>query len=424
MILLYRIFTTILYPFLFIFIYYRKILKKEDPVRFKEKILISSFKARKKGDNKLILFHAASLGEFKSIIPIIKQLNSTHRKLKFLITSNTLSSGNLAKIELDKFYNAEHRYIPFDVPFLIDKFLNLWKPDKIFLVDSEIWPNLILKAKKNKIPIALINARFTPKSSNRWMNFPSVTRKIFKIFDLFICSNIETKIFLEKLNLKNIYFKGNIKLADQIESKAIKNKNGNILINKRFWFAASTHKDEDLFCLKIHLRLREKFKDVTTIIAPRHIERSKEIKSLSEKLKLSTQILNKDEIILENKEVIIVNYFGALKGYFKYAKSVFIGKSMISKSINAGGQNPVEAAKLNCRIYHGPYVYNFKDIYEILEKNNFSKKINNQDELVEYLSEDLKNPKKKSDEGVNIINQIGQKTLTDTMILINNFLED
>ena len=166
MILLYRIFTTILYPFLFIFIYYRKVLKKEDPIRFKEKISISSFKARKKGESKLVLFHAASIGEFKSIIPIVKQLNSHHQKLKFLITSNTLSSGNLAKIELEKIYNAEHRYMPFDVPFLIDKFLNLWKPDKIFLVDSEIWPNLILKAKKNKIPIALINARFTSKSLN------------------------------------------------------------------------------------------------------------------------------------------------------------------------------------------------------------------------------------------------------------------
>ena len=69
-------------------------------------------------------------------------------KLEFLITTVTLSSGNLATKELKKFENIEHRFLPFDVPFLIDKFLNLWKPNKIFLVDSEIWPNLILKAKK------------------------------------------------------------------------------------------------------------------------------------------------------------------------------------------------------------------------------------------------------------------------------------
>ncbi len=424
MILLYRIFTTVIYPFLFIFIHYRKILKKEDPTRYKEKILISNFKAKKKGDSKLIFFHAASIGEFKSILPIIKKLNLHHKNFKFLITTNTFSSGNLAKVELEKINNADHRYFPLDVPFLIDEFLNLWKPDKIFLVDSEIWPNLILKAKKYKIPIALINARLTSNSFNKWMNFPNVAKKIFGIFDLFICSNIETKNYLEKLHLKNIYFKGNIKLADHIDWNIIKNRNKNVLNKKRFWFAASTHQEEDLFCLKTHLKLKEKFKDIVTIIAPRHIERSKKIKSLSEKLKLRAQILNKDEKMLENNEVFIVNYFGALKDYFKYAKSVFIGKSMISKLKNTGGQNPIEAAKLNCKIYHGPYVYNFQDIYKVLEENNFSRKILNHEELSKNLEKDLANPEKKKDENTNVINEIGQKTLTDTMSLVSNFLND
>ena len=82
-----------------------------------------------------------------------------------------------------------HRYFPFDVAFLIDKFLLSWKPDKIFLVDSEIWPNLILKAKKYNIPIALINARLTAKSFKKWMMFPNIAKKIFNIFSLFLCSN-------------------------------------------------------------------------------------------------------------------------------------------------------------------------------------------------------------------------------------------
>ena len=184
MILAYRVFTTFLYPFLFIFIYYRKILKKEDPNRFKEKILVSHYRINKKDKSKLIWFHAASIGEFKSIIPIISQLNIKNRNLKFLVTTTTLSSGNLAQIELKKFSNAEHRYLPLDVPFLIDKFLTLWKPNKIFLVESEIWPNLILKTKQYKIPIALINARLTSNSFKRWMMFPNTAKKIFNIFPL------------------------------------------------------------------------------------------------------------------------------------------------------------------------------------------------------------------------------------------------
>jgi 3-deoxy-D-manno-octulosonic-acid transferase len=424
MILAYRVLTTLLYPFLFLFIYYRKIFNKEDPVRYKEKILVSHFNVKKKNKSKLIWFHAASIGEFKSIIPIIDYLNINNQNYEFLITTTTLSSGNLAKEELQKFNNVEHRYIPFDVNFLMGKFINLWKPDQIFLVDSEIWPNLIFKAKKYNIPIALINARLTLKTFNKWSLFPNVARRIFKIFDLCLCSNLETKNFLERLNIKNVYFKGNIKFIKKIDKTKISNLNENILLKKRFWFAASTHKEEDLFCLRTHLKLKEKFQDLITIIAPRHIDRCGEIKSLFEKSKLSVQILNKNQSILEKNEIIIINYFGALNDYFKYAKSVFIGKSIIEKLKNDGGQNPLEAAKLKCKIYHGPYVYNFKDIYEILEKNNISKTIKNYEELSSNLIVDLDNPKKENNEISEQIKILEQKTLKDTMSLVDNFLND
>ena len=109
---------------------------------------------------------------------------------------------------------------------------------------------------------------------------------------------------------------------------------------------------------------------------------------------INTQILNKNDVLLENKEIIIINTFGELQKYFHYAKSVFIGKSMIKKLKNQGGQNPIEAAKLDCKIYHGPYVYNFEEIYEILEKNNISKKIETPEQLSFHLVKDLINLKK------------------------------
>ena len=109
---------------------------------------------------------------------------------------------------------------------------------------------------------------------------------------------------------------------------------------------------------------------------------------------LSAQILNQDEKILKNRQIIIINYFGALNEIFKYAKSVFIGKSMIKRLEKVGGQNPIEAAKLDCKIYHGPYVYNFEDIYKILNKENISLVVNNHDELSKNLILDLENNNK------------------------------
>ena len=177
MILVYRVLTTLIYPILLIYILIRKLRKKEDKDRYKEKIFTSHFNIVRKKNLKLIWFHAASIGEFKSIIPIIKELNIENKNYEFLVSTTTLSSSNLAKEELKNFHNVYHRFFPFDVIFLIKNFLLSWKPNMIFLVDSEIWPNLIIESKKLQIPLTLINARLTKKTFKRWMMFPSAAKK-------------------------------------------------------------------------------------------------------------------------------------------------------------------------------------------------------------------------------------------------------
>jgi len=422
MILTYRILINLIYPFLIILIYVRKLFNKEDQIRFKEKIFFSHFKVKKKFNRKLIWFHASSIGEFKSVIPIIDNLNKNNI-FEFLITTNTLSSSNLAKEEFKSTKNIHHRFLPLDIGFLIEEFLINWNPNKIFLVDSEIWPNLILIAKKKGIPLALINARLTAKTFNRWKIFPKTARKIFNSFDLCLTSNNETKNYLKKMKHKRVYFNGNIKLINKIDEKKIKDVNSDFFIKKRFWLAASTHKGEDLFCLKAHIKIREKYKDVVTIIAPRHIERAKNIKTLSNNLNLKTQLLSKNEKILKNSEVIVINSFGILQNYFKYAKSVFMGKSILKKLHSDSGQNPIDAAKLKCKIYHGPYVYNFEEIYKILEKNNISKKIKTFNELSDNLIADLKDPSKHKNANAMIIDELGRRTFKNTMQHINTFIK-
>ena len=192
MFLAYKFLTSLLYPFLLILIFIRKYFNKEHQIRYKEKIFISHFKVNRKDETKLIWFHAASIGEFKSIVPIIEGLIKIDN-IEILITTTTLSSGNLAEKIFKNFDKIHHRFIPLDVNFLIERFFREWRPFRIILVDSEIWPNLILTAKKNKIPLALINARLTKKTFSRWMRFPNTAKKIFNIFDLCLASNNETK---------------------------------------------------------------------------------------------------------------------------------------------------------------------------------------------------------------------------------------
>ena len=372
--ILYRTITFIFYPLIIIFIYLRRFYKKEDKKRYKEKLFSSCFNIKRNYDLKLIWFHAASIGELKSILPVINELDKSNN-YEFLVTTVTLSSANLAENELRRFKRATHRFFPIDVKFLMEKFLDLWKPDAIFLVDSEIWPNLIFLSSQKKIPISIINARITFKSYKRWMMVPNLAKLIFNQFSLCLASNKETKKYLENLNAKNIFCFGNIKFCETYDNGRYKNENSPFLSSNIIWLAVSTHEGEDLLCLKTHKKLKNKIKDIVTIIAPRHIDRVQQIKKISEQLNLNSQVLNKGDLILKNKEIIIINSFGGLNNFFKYSKSVFIGKSMLKKLKDVGGQNPIEAAKMGCKVYHGPYVYNFSEIYELLAENKVSNKI-------------------------------------------------
>ena len=422
MIFLYRVVTNFLYPILIFLIYLRKIKGKEHQYRYKEKIFAKNFNVLKISNSKLIWFHAASIGELKSIIPVLEELNKRKENLEFLITTVTLSSSIIAKEELKKIKNAKHRFFPIDVNFIIKKFISLWKPDAIFLVDSEIWPNLILCAKEKKIPLGLLNARITNKSFKKWKLIDQFAVKIFSAFDICISSNLETSKYLESFKAKNIINSGNLKLVGKISKDKIENNNENLLSKKKFWFAASTHEGEEKILLEAHLEIKKKFSEILTIIAPRHINRSDDIKKLCDKFQIKSQILKKNDLIDSEKEVIIINSFGVLSEYFKYAKSVFIGKSLVKSLHQNSGQNPIDAAKLGCKIYHGPYVYNFQEIYEMLAQNKISQLVNNSNELTIKLLSDFKNFVYEKKNNSSFLDILGQQTLDNNMKSINNFL--
>jgi len=422
MIFCYSFFTFFFYPILVLIIYFRKLINKEDQNRYKEKIFFSSLSPKRKSGSKLVWFHAASIGEVQSIFPIITRLNKTKRNLEFLITTVTLSAGDLVEKKFGKNHNIHHRYFPIDVKFLIKKFLDVWKPNLILFVDSEIWPNLILEIKKQKISSIIINGRITKKSFDRWMLVSRFAKKIFNTFDLCLASSNESKKYLKKLNAKNIKHIGNIKLSTSVDLNKIKNQNENIFNKKRVWCAASTHEGEEFLCLRAHINLKKVYRNLLTVIIPRHINRTNDISKLCAGLDLNFQVLTSTTFIKKDKEVIIVNSFGALQQYFKYSKSVFIGKSTLSRFKQVGGQSPIEAAKLGCKIYHGPYVYNFKEIYKLFKSYKICKKIKSGKDLTKKLMIDLKSPKSNHHITNNKINNLGKRILNNTTKEINKFL--
>ena len=135
MLFTYRFLTFLLFPALIILIHFRKLINKEHKIRYKEKLFKSSFLANRNISNKLYWFHASSIGETMSIIPLIKELNKNNQNLDFLITTVTLSSARLVDKDLKELENIKHRFFPLDVNHLVKNFLDTWKPNLICFVD-------------------------------------------------------------------------------------------------------------------------------------------------------------------------------------------------------------------------------------------------------------------------------------------------
>ena len=386
MLLIYRVLINLIFILSPIIILIRLINKKEDLLRFREKL---GFFSKKKIKGKLIWFHGASVGEIQSIIPIIEKFENNKKIHQILITSNTLSSSKV--IEKLKFKKVIHQFFPIDTNSISKKFINYWKPSKTFFIDSEIWPNMIFNLKKKGISIILINGRITKKTFKRWNFFSSFAKQIFSKFDLCLSSSKETYNFLKKLDAKNIKFIGNLKFA-QSEDKIFSINKGlkEFFKKKKIWCASSTHETEELFCGSVHLILKKKFKNLLTIIIPRHIERSNEIKINLEKMKLKVHLENPKTKVDPNTDIFLVNSYGKTKSFYKNCKNVFLGGSMIKH----GGQNPLEAVRYGCNILHGPNVDNFKEIYDFLKKKKISIKINKQKELIDSLTNFLSNQKR------------------------------
>ena len=420
MFLIYKISTYLVLPIFFLILCLRIILKKETFESLHQKTFPQKSFNFKGGS--CIWFHAASIGEVLSIFPIINDIKKRRENIFILITTNTLSSAKIVKQKLKNYKDIDHKFFPLDNPIIIKRFLNIWSPKLAIFVDSEIWPNFLSILKERNTKLVLLNARITNKTLNRWRYVKFSAKKIFNYFDLCLpCSN-ESEKNLKQIGVNKIKYIGNIKFSQDYDFKKFDRINKAIMSQSKFWCAASIHDGEDEFVLNAHLKLREKFKNLITFIIPRHIINTQKIYQKSISKGLSSQILNQDDVVFENKEIIIVNSFGLLSEFFNYCKNVFIGKSLMNKFKKDGGQNPIEAAKNGCKIFYGPNVSNFTEIYNYLDSLQISKEVRNDKDLVKYLTKNLESSEPKNFKSIEVLNQNGNDILNKTLNELYRFI--
>lgn len=334
----------------------------------------------------LVWLHAASVGELASVLPLIGRIRS--RGMNMLVTTGTVTSGGLAEQRLPR--GVIHQFVPVDVPHFMRRFLGHWQPDLAMFVESDLWPNMMIETSLRGVPMILVNGRLSENSYRRWRYVPATIVNLLRRFDLCLASTPGDAERLSELGAPRVVTTGNLKLdvpapaADSAKLAALSGAIG----GRQVIAAASTHAGEDGIVIEAHARLRNHFPGLLTLIAPRHPERGQGVGKIATAAGLKARLRSRGELPDASTDIYVADTMGELGVIYRVAPAVFVGGSLVRH----GGQNPIEAAKLGAAILHGPYVWNFAEIYSALDNVHGAELVTDADRLTAGFGAWLGNP--------------------------------
>lgn len=328
---------------------------KEDITRLGERLGQPSL-ARPEGD--LIWLHGASVGETLSLLPFIHRLERERPDLAILITSGTRTSADLLRKRLSA--RVIHQYLPVDGPAAVRRFLDHWRPQLGVIAESELWPNLILQAKRRGARLALISARITEGSAKGWTRARASARTILAAFDLILPQDAASAGRIQALGAKtgpmlNLKFAGEALPHDPVQLTRMRDWIG----ARQVVLAASTHPGEDDFIVGAFAALPPIEPAPLLIIAPRHPNRGSAI--LAGLDGIATARRSNEDPVEPDTQVFLADTLGEMGLFYRLADVAVMGGSFVA---GIGGHNPLEPARLGVPVISGDDVFNFAEVYD------------------------------------------------------------
>jgi 3-deoxy-D-manno-octulosonic-acid transferase len=356
---------------------------KEDPERIHERRGIPSIE---RPPGSLVWIHGASVGEVLSVLPVVEHI----RKQGFtvLVTSGTVTAAQTVAQRMPA--GTLHQYIPLDAPQFISAFLEHWQPGLALIAESEFWPNLLIETASRNIPLVLVNGRLSQRSFARWKKAKKTAAALLTTFDLCLTQDPDVAGRLQQLGALRVLPTGNLKFdvmpppADAHDMQEMKRT----IHNRPVFLAASTHRGEDEAVIDAHLEVMEKVPSLLTIIVPRHPERGGEIAELVQDYQLVPAMRSRNHLPDRGTHIYVADTIGELGLFYRLAPIVFMGGSLIKH----GGQNPIEPAKLDNAILHGPHVHSFANVYSELNRQHAAATVTDAHSLAASLTRLLDDP--------------------------------
>lgn len=327
------------------------------------------------GNSNGLLIHSVSVGETLAAVPLVRSLQAAQPELTLTITTTTpTGSDQVKRIYADDLASGRivHLYLPYDLPWLMSRFIKKIQPSLCIIMETELWPNIIRSCNKAQVPVVLANARLSEKSARGYAKFSKLTQPMLQGLDLVAAQHrndaqrfIELGIEENKVDVTGS-IKFDISVPDQIieqgqELKALWGQDRPVLV------LASSHEGEDDLILNSYQQLLESFADLLLVIVPRHPERFDEVAALV--LDRELHLVRRSEAFEKGNlqanpmtQVYLADTMGEMLLLLASTDIAIIGGSFIEH----GGHNPLEACALSKAVIMGPSDYNFSAIAQQL----------------------------------------------------------
>jgi 3-deoxy-D-manno-octulosonic-acid transferase len=295
------------------------------------------------GGRPVIWLHAVSVGEVASLKTFWRRLREEFPSALIAVSTVTKNGNTLARqFAVD---DEIVFYIPLDMSFLIDKVLKALSPKMLIIAETEIWPNLIGRCHKKGVPVLLVNGRISDRAFPKYRMARFLLRGLLEKIDLICARTDEDKKRFIALGAspENVKTAGNMKycnVAGEAPGRDEIRKELSLKSDAVVFTAGSTHKGEEEIILEVFRILRQDFKNLYLVIAPRYIERAEEIKRTA-----------------KGRPVTVIDKIGILSRAYSVSDIVFVGGSLVPH----GGHNIIEPAVFARPIIFGPYMFNFQD---------------------------------------------------------------
>jgi 3-deoxy-D-manno-octulosonic-acid transferase len=351
---------------------------KEIAARLPERYGISGL-ARPAG--RLVWFHAASVGETLSVLPVIVAIGD---RANVLLTTGTVTSAALAAERLPAF--ALHQFTPLDVPRWVERFLGHWRPDAAVFVESELWPATLRLLDEKNIPRLLINASMSARSARNWRLAGGFIRDLLEGFRAVHVQSEQDAVNLARLGAKHLLDWGNLKFAAPVlpaQAAALATMQ-NAMLGPN-WLAASTHPGEEEIIIAAHRLLLPALPSLTTVIVPRHPARGAAIAMLA--AELACKLRSEGGMPAPGK-VYIADTLGELGLFYRLAPFALVGGSLVA----IGGHNITEAARLGIAVLCGPHTQDIAELVQRMQSFNAMVEVSDAASLAAAVQGWLENP--------------------------------